>query len=175
MAEEEQQLPEQKEKKTLNPILLIIIGAVLMLIIAAGVSFFMVKLLGSNIQSQENKANTATLRTPVISKAELIKDGSREPVMLKGGREVAVISALEFKVGSEECGSTIGANKVEIKDAIRMLFLNKTRAEVTTQQGMELLRKQIKDAVNEITGYTGERENLGVRSVNIIIMTIQQQ
>lgn len=176
MADEEIKVPEDKGKKGSNPILIIIISVLVAVILTSGISFFLIKTLTSNIQNQESD-NLPTASTSISKnfKADLISDGARYPIMLKGGNDIAVVDALSFTVGSEECRSIINENNVEIKQSVRMIFLNKTKAEVTTPQGVELLSKQIRDAVNEITGFTGEREGLGVIKVNMIILTIQKQ
>ena len=47
--------------------------------------------------------------------------------MLKGGYDVAVIDSLQLDVGSTEARDAINAYRLEILEAIRMIFLNKTR------------------------------------------------
>ncbi len=67
--------------------------------------------------------------------------GARYPVMLKGGYDVAVIDSLQLDVGSTEARDAINAYRLEILEAIRMIFLNKTRNELSTPSGIELTKK----------------------------------
>jgi len=168
----EDNIPGVEEKKGPSLIMIIIIIVVVALVISAGTSFLLIKLLGSNV-SQQNTTdiqNSSTVAKTSI--AEVIKEGSRSSIMLKGGNDIAVVDALQFKVGSDESKSKVNTYRIEILDAIRMIFLNKTKSELTNPQSIELVKKQIKDVVNEITGFTGEKENLGVVSVNILILAI---
>jgi len=176
MAQENPVPQEGKKKGGNNFLLMIIIVVVVTLVVSAGTSFLIITLLGQNVQkTADAAASTGTTGTTgLVVQAEMIREGSRYPVMLKGGKDVAIVDALYYKVGSEECRSSIGTNKLEILDAVRTIFLNKTSSEVTNPTGQELIKKQIKDAVNEITGYTGEREKIGVLSVILIILTISQ-
>ncbi|MDN5342105.1 hypothetical protein OF820_13625 [Oceanotoga sp. DSM 15011] len=173
MADEDNiQVPETKEKKGPNLIMILIITVVVTLIVAAGTSFLIIKLLSPNVQENADVSNSSSLSTQIISTSELIREGARYPVMLKGGKDVAVIDALNMKVGSNEARDLLASNKIEVLEAVRMIFLNKTRSEVSNSQGIELIKKQIKDSVNEIIGFTGERENLGVVKVIMVILTV---
>jgi flagellar FliL protein len=173
MAQENPVPQEGKKKGGNNFLLMIIIVVVVTLVVSAGTSFLIITLLGQNVQKTADATPSAGT-TGLVVQAEMIREGARYPVMLKGGKDVAIVDALYYKVGSEECRSSIGTNKLEILDAVRTIFLNKTSSEVTNPTGQELIKKQIKDAVNEITGYTGEREKIGVLSVILIILTISQ-
>lgn len=173
MADENVNLPDGEKKKGPSLIMILIITVIVTLIVAAGTSFLIISFLGSNTSSS-NTTDTAnqSLNSPIISTVEIVREGARYPIMLKGGKDVAVVDALSLKVGSDSARNAISNNKIEVLEAIRMIFLNKTRTEVSTLQGIELLKKQIKDSINEIIGYTGERENQGVLKANIVILTI---
>jgi flagellar FliL protein len=173
MADENINLPDEEKKKGPSLIMILIITIVVTLIVAAGTSFLIINFLGSNTNSADTQENASqSLNSPIISTVEIVREGARYPIMLKGGNDVAVVDALTLKAGSDEARNTIGNNRIEVLEAIRMIFLNKTRTEVSTLQGIELLKKQIRDSINEIIGFTGERENLGVLKVNIVILTI---
>ena len=53
-----------------------------------------------------------------------------------------------------------------------LIFLSKERSELNTASGIELLKKQIRAMVNEITGFTGDREKYGVIGVFLYIKAI---
>lgn len=173
MADENVNLPEEEKKKGPSLLIILVITILVTLIVAAGTSFLIINFLGSNT-NVSNTPNTSSqsLNSPIISTVEIVREGTRYPIMLKGGNDVAVVDALTLKVGSDEARNIIGTNRIEVLETIRMIFLNKTRTEVSTLQGIELLKKQIKDSINEIIGFTGERENQGVLKVNIVILTI---
>lgn len=173
MADENVNLPDEEKKKGPSLLIILIITIVVTLIVAAGTSFFILNFLGSNTSSSEGSENTnQSLNSPIISTVEIVREGSRYPIMLKGGNDVAVVDALTLKVGSDDARNSISSNRIEVLEAIRMIFLNKTRTEISTLQGIELLKKQIRDSINEIIGYTGERENQGVLKANIVVLTI---
>ncbi|MDK2945311.1 flagellar basal body-associated FliL family protein [Geotoga petraea] len=173
MADENVNLPDEEEKKGPSLLMILIITIVVTLIVAAGTSFLIINFLGSNTGSTGSTENPGqSLNSPIIATVEIVREGARYPIMLKGGNDIAVIDALTLKAGSDEARNAIGSNRIEVLEAIRMIFLNKTRAEVSTLQGIELLKKQIRDSINEILGFTGERENQGVLKVNIVILTI---
>ena len=56
-------------------------------------------------------------------------------------------------------------------DGLMSLFLSKEKSELSTASGIELLKKQIRTVVNEITGFTG-REQLGVTDVYLYIKAV---
>jgi len=56
-------------------------------------------------------------------------------------------------------------------DGLMSLFLSKEKFELSTASDIELLKKQIRDMVNEITGFTG-REQLGVTDVYLYIKAV---
>jgi flagellar FliL protein len=173
MADENINLPDEEKKKGPSLIMILIITIIVTLIVAAGTSFLIINFLGSNTTSADTQEGSGqSLNSPIISTVEIVREGARYPIMLKGGNDVAVVDALTLKAGSDEARNAIGNNRIEVLEAIRMIFLNKTRTEVSTLQGIELLKKQIRDSINEIIGFTGERENQGVLKVNIVILTI---
>ncbi len=174
MPEEEiQQEEEQPKKKGIGGLLPIIISAV----IAAAVAFVVLlvagpMLLGTNqaeTQQGEGEPGNVQLVQPREITAVLISPGSNETFPLKGAMEVVVIDFLTFKVGSDACRAAIAEKKPEILDALSKIFFSKEKAELSTAAGIELLKKQIKDAVNLITGFTGDKEPYGVINVYIRI------
>lgn len=167
MPEEEIQEGQQPKKKKgimglLGPILI-------PLVISLVVSVAVVMFLGNNTQVQTQKTTTTTA---VPIKAVVIQTGTYQTFMLKGGKEVAVIDSLSFKVGSDQCRSLIAEKNDEIMDALMLIFLSKERTEINTPAGIELLKKQIKSAVNEITGFVGEKEKEGVIDVYLYIKAV---
>jgi len=168
---EEVKVPDEKNKKGPNFLIIIIVVVLLTLVIAAGTSFLILNFLGPNLGQSSGNVGTATT-APVVQTVELLREGSRYAMMLKGGNDIAVVDALMFRVGSSEAGSLINTHRIEIIEAVRMIFLNKTRSEVSSVQGQDFIKKQINDAVNQIIGFTGERENLGVNKVIMIILTV---
>lgn len=171
MPDEIDNAPETKKKKSQpNFLMTLIIVIVVALAISGITSFFIVKVLSSNLVESTKTSSQYSYKIPL--RVILLQEGARYPVMLKGGYDVAVIDSLQLDVGSTEARDAINAYRLEILEAIRMIFLNKTRNELSTPSGIELTKKQIINSVNEIIGFTGEREQLGVIKVTLIIMTI---
>ena len=100
-----------------------------------------------------------------------MQSGTYQTFMLKGGKDVAVIDSLSFKVASDSCRATIAKKNDEIMDGLMSLFLSREKSELSTASGIELLKKQIRAMVNEITGFTG-REQLGVTDVYLYIKAV---
>lgn len=98
----------------------------------------------------------------------LIPFGAYQTFLLRGGKEVAVIDSLSFEVENEVCRTAIVKHEDEIMYRLMQLFLNKTKEELTTTTGVEQLKNQIRNIVNEITGFT----NGGVRTVYLYIKTV---
>jgi len=162
---------EGKSKKSGPSFLMTLIIVIIVALIISGVtSFFIVRILTSNVSSSSDQTSQVSPTAPV--RVLLIMEGSRYTMMLKGGYDVAVIDSLQLDAGSNQARDLITSNRLEILEAIRLIFLNKTRGELSTPQGIELTKKQIRDTINEMLGFTGERENLGVIKVTMIIMTI---
>lgn len=163
--------PETTKKKNQPSFLTTLITVIVVALAISGItSFFIVKILSRNIAESTKSSVQYTSKIPL--RVVLLQEGSRYPVMLKGGYDIAVIDSLQLDVGSSEARDAINAYRLEILEAIRMIFLNKTRTELSTPSGIELTKKQIINSVNEIIGFTGEREQLGVIKVTLIIMTI---
>ncbi len=101
----------------------------------------------------------------------LMQSGTYQTFMLKGGKDVAVIDSLSFKVASDSCRAAIAEKNDEIMDGLMSLFLSKEKSELSTASGIDLLKKQIRTVVNEITGFTG-REQLGVTDVYLYIKAV---
>ena len=116
MAQENPVPEEGKKKGGNNFLLMIIIVVVVTLVVSAGTSFLIITLLGQNVQkTADAAASTGTTGTTgLVVQADMIREGSRYPVMLKCGKDVAIVDALYYKVGSEECRSSICTNKLEI-------------------------------------------------------------
>jgi flagellar FliL protein len=162
---------EGKTRKSKPSFLMTLIIVIVVALIISGItSFFIVRILTSNVSSSSDQSSQVSATAP--AKVLLIMEGSRYTMMLKGGYDIAVIDSLQLDVGSSQARDLITSNKLEVLEAIRMIFMNKTRGELSTPQGIELTKKQIKDSLNEMLGFTGERESLGVVKVTMIIMTI---
>lgn len=168
--EENEILEEKNKKKSPNFITTLILVIVVALGISAITSFFIVRLLTSNVGQTQSGSSQATSDMPI--RVTLIMEGARYPMMLKGGYDIAIIDSLHLNVASSDARDKISTYRMEILEAIRMIFMNKTRAEISTPQGLELTKRQIRDTVNEIIGYIGERSNLGVTNVVLIVLTI---
>ncbi|ABR31146.1 flagellar basal body protein FliL [Thermosipho melanesiensis] len=169
MPEEEIQEAQPKKKKGIMGLLMpILIPLVVSLAVSVGVVMF----LGNNTQPQTKQSEQATTAAAIPIKAVVIQPGTYQTFMLKGGKEVAVIDSLSFKVGSDQCRSLIAEKNDEIMDALMLIFLSKERTEINTPAGIELLKKQIKNAVNEITGFVGEKEKQGVIDVYLYIKAV---
>jgi flagellar FliL protein len=168
------QLPKEQNqeapaKKGLPAMLITII---ITAVVAAGVSFLVIMTLGSNLVSPEPQKQEQQTIVPADIKAVLIQPGSMYTFMLKGGKSVVVVDSLSFKVGSDQCRASIAEKKDEILDAIQQIFLRKESTELGTAAGIELLKMQVKDAVNQITGFIGEKEKFGVVNVFMYIKAI---
>ncbi len=171
MAEPEEVQQEEEGKKGLGGLLPIIISAVVSAVVAGAVAFFVVPMvLGQNkAEEQKKQQEQVQLAQPREITAVLISPGTNQTFVLKGARDVVVIDSLTFKVGSDECRAKIAERKPEILDALMKIFMSKEKSELSTVAGIELLKKQIKDAVNLITGFTGDKEKFGVLEVYLYI------
>ena len=72
-------------------------------------------------------------------------------------------------MGSDACRAAVAEKNDEIMDALMMIFLSKDKSELSTVPGLELLKRQIRDAVNTITGFVGDKEKYGVLDVYLYI------
>lgn len=166
---EEMEQQEQSNKKA-NPIMGIVKMLAIPLVVSLVVSLAVFFVLGSNKQPQQTEEQQMTVPTQI--KAVVIQSGKFQTFMLKGGRDVVVIDSLTLLVGSEPCRAAVADKNDEIMDALSTIFLSKERFELTTPAGLDLLKKQIREAVNEITGFTGEKEKFGVINVYIYVKSI---
>ncbi|MEJ5257897.1 MAG: flagellar basal body-associated FliL family protein [Fervidobacterium sp.] len=168
---EEMEQQEQGGKKKgglFNIIKLVAIPLVISLVVSLAVFF----VLGSNKQPSQEEQQQAEQAAPTQIKAVVITAGKYQTFMLKGGRDVVVVDSLTLLVGSEPCRAAVGEKNDEIMDALSTIFLSKERFDLVTPAGLDLLKKQIREAVNQITGFTGEKEKLGVLNVYIYIKAI---
>ncbi|PLV59378.1 flagellar basal body-associated protein FliL [Thermotoga sp. KOL6] len=163
MAEEERREEEQQPKRGFSSL---ITSIVIPLVVSVAVYFLLPMFLGSN-QGKSEEGGVSS--TPVEIKAVLIQQGENQTFLLKGGRDVVVIDSLTFTVGSDACRSKIAEKKDEIMDALMMIFLSKEKSELSTVPGLELLKRQIREAVNTITGFVGDKEKYGVLNVYLYI------
>jgi flagellar FliL protein len=164
---EEVQQEDQPKKKKGGGLMSMIVSATIAAIVAFGVVYMMApKFVGTNQEAQkaQKEAEAAKQRIPIT--AVLISAGSNQTFVLKGAKDVAVVDSLVFKVGSDACRAAIADDKPLIMDALMKIFISKTKAELATPAGMELLKKQIKEAVEIITGCSG---NDGVLEVYLYI------
>ncbi|MCD6550657.1 flagellar basal body-associated protein FliL [Thermotoga sp.] len=162
MAEEERREEEQPRRRGISSL---IMSIVIPFIVSLAVYFLLPMFLGTNQGGQ----GEGTLSTPVEIKAILIQSGENKTFLLKGGRDVVVIDSLSFTVGSDACRAAIAEKEDEIMDVLMMIFLSKEKSELSTVPGLELLKRQIREAVNTITGFVGDREKYGVLNVYLYI------
>lgn len=157
---------EEVKKKGIGGLLMsLIVPAV----VAVGATVVTIMLLGTNL-TQPKKETVQPAPTEI--KAVVIQPGTYTTFMLKGGKEVAVIDSLTLTTASDVCRAAIGERRDMIMDGLMLIFLSKERSELNTAAGIELLKKQIRAMVNEVTGFTGERERLGVIGVYLYIKAI---
>lgn len=165
---EEAEIQQEQKKKGLPEIVKLVLIPLVVSVIASMLVLFA---LGTNKQPQD-KQKEQKVTAPVQIKAVVIAAGKYQTFMLKGGRDVAVVDSLTLLVGSEPCRAAVAEKNDEIMDALATIFLSKEKFDLVTPAGLDLLKKQIREAVNEITGFTGEREKFGVLNVYIYIKAI---
>ncbi len=170
--EVEQQQEQGGKKKGLGGIMDLVKMVAIPLVISLVVSLAVFFMLGSNKQPAQSTEKQAATAAPIQIKAVVIQAGKYQTFMLKGGRDVAVVDSLTLLVGSDQCRAAAGEKNDEIMDALSTIFLSKERFDLVTPAGLDLLKKQIREAVNQITGFTGEKEKLGVLNVYIYIKAI---
>ncbi|HIP92668.1 MAG TPA: flagellar basal body protein FliL [Thermotoga sp.] len=161
-------MPEEEAGEKKKGIGGLLTSIIVPLVVSIAVYFTLPMFLGSNKTGKEEEQQQVQ-PAPVEIKAVLIQPGTYQTFMLKGGKEVAVIDSLSFKVGSDACRAAIAEKKDEIMDALMMIFMGKERSELSTVTGVELLKRQIREAVNTITGFIGDKEKYGVISVFLYI------
>ncbi len=154
-----------EEKKKNNFIIMLVY-----IVVAVGISmtgtYFLVKYLNAPATS-ENPANQIKRVTAV-----LIRSGSDATFPLRGGSEVLVIDSLSFLVGSQECSQKIGLSTPQIMDGLQTLILSKSANEILNPDGLQTLKQQISDLVDQITGYTGNKAAMGVLQVYMYIKAV---
>lgn len=170
MADENTNVAEEKKSGGGFNIMGLVIAAVIAAIVAAGVSFLLVKVLGTN--NPPDSGQGAALVNPVEIRVRFIIEGSNKAFMLKAGSDVVVLDLLSFTVGSDSCREEIGTRKDQITSALQDLFIQKEPAELSTPAGLELLNRQMRDMVNRITGYVGDKAKFGVIEVYYHITAI---
>lgn len=163
MADEE--VRETKKRGIGGLLISIIVPAV----VAIGATVVTIMLLGTNLTQPKQQT---VQQAPTEIKAVVIQPGTYTTFMLKGGKEVAVIDSLTLTVASDACRAAIAERRDMIMDGLMLIFLSKEKSELNTAAGIELLKKQIRAMVNEVTGFTGERERLGVIGVYLYIKAI---
>lgn len=168
MPEDEEMQPEEEKSKKKLDLKSMMTTAFVSMVMAFLVLYLAgPMILGTNQKQKEEEAKkqaAAKQRIPIT--AVLISAGSNQTFVLKGARDVAVVDSLVFKVGSDACRAAIADDKPLIMDALMKIFISKTKAELATPAGLELLKKQIKEAVELITGCSG---NDGVLVVYLYI------
>ncbi|HPE69117.1 MAG TPA: flagellar basal body protein FliL [Thermotogota bacterium] len=162
---------EEKQKKGGLNIMGLLISVVIAAVVAGGVSFVLVKfVLGTNTPSSSSETTQPTI--PVEIRVRFVVEGSNKTFMLKGGRTVIVIDMLSFNVGSDGCRAEIANRNDQILSALQDLFIQKEEAELATAAGLDLLKRQIRDLVNRVTNYVGDRAKYGVIEVFMYIKAI---
>jgi flagellar FliL protein len=141
----------------------IIIAVILAVVLSAGVSFLLIQMLGTN-SPPDSEQDTSPVN-PVEIRVRFIIEGSNKSFMLKGGSEVVVLDMVSFNVGSDSCREEIATRNDEITSSLQDLFIQKEPTELSTPAGLELLNRQIREMVNRITGYVGDKGRFGVIEV----------
>ncbi len=160
---------QQKKGSGINLMGLLInvaISAVLVVVLF----FLLNNVLGTNTPGA---ADTGTGPiTPTEIRVRFIVEGSQRTFMLKGGRNVIVIDMLSFVVGSDAARGEISNRNDQILSALQDLFIQKEDVELSNPAGLELMKRQIRDLVNQITGFVGERAKFGLIDVFTYIRAI---
>jgi|UniRef100_A0A7V3VT99 flagellar FliL protein len=159
-------MADEKKAKSRSGILVILIAVVIAAVVSMAGTFVVVKYLNAPPASQ--KVTSQLSRTMAI----LIRSGSNQTFPLRGGNEVLVIDSLTFLVGSSACSQAIGIDTPQIMDGIQMLILSKSSNEILNPDGLQTLKQQIADLVDQITGFTGNQAPLGVLQVYLYIKAV---
>ena len=149
---EEQKAETPKQKPTLFVVLLILV------LIAMGVqSFLIYSFMSKKNEGDELTQVEAGLKSESSdseSKAEAIPIGPTMPLETfivnlaeSKGRRSAKVS-VELQLNNREVQDEIERRKAEIRDMILMLLTSKTFDEISTKEGKDFLRVEIKDTVN---------------------------
>ncbi|MFP4461200.1 MAG: flagellar basal body-associated FliL family protein [Thermotogota bacterium] len=148
----------------------LLISVVIAAVVAGGVSYLLIQILGTN--NPPDSGEGATPARPVEIRVRFIIEGANKAFMLKGGSDVVVLDLLSFTVGSDGCREQIATRKDQITSALQDLFIQKEPPELSTPAGLELLNRQIRDMVNRITGFVGDKAKFGVIEVYYHITAI---
>ncbi len=170
MADENTPIAEEKKSSGGFNIMGLLIMIVIAVVVSIGVNFLLIKVLGTN--NPPDSSQGTTLVNPVEIRVRFIIEGSNKAFMLKGGSDVVVLDLLSFTVGSDSCREEIATRKDQITSALQDLFIQKEPAELSTPAGLELLNRQMRDMVNRITSYVGDKAKFGVIEVYYHITAI---
>jgi len=154
---------KKKEKKPGLNIMGLLLSIVFGALAGGGISFALITLLGSNTPSSSNQ--TAIVTAAIEIKVRFIVEGSFQSFILKGGRDVIIIDLLSFTVGSDGCREEISKRNDQIMSALQDLFIQKESSEMSNSAGLDLLKRQIRDLVNRITGFVGDKAKYGAIEV----------
>ena len=153
-AQQEQQEAQPKAASGQKPILFIILTVFNMLVVAGiGVMLFM----NQTKQDKEPKIDDVIKGEAQAQKEEMMNEdfiGKLIPletflVNLSGsrGRKLAKIN-MELEVNNDEVQEEIDKLKPKIRDIIIIILSSKSYAQVSTKEGKDTLRSEIRDQVN---------------------------
>ncbi len=157
---------KEKKKKKKGGLMSLLIVVSLSVIISMGGTYFLIKKMNKPAKSQ--KVTNQIVRTMAV----LIRSGSNATFPLRGGNQVLVVDSLSFLVGSKECSQAIGLDTPQIMDGLQTLILSKSPSEILNPDGLQTLKQQIVDLVDQITGFTGSKAPLGVLQVYLYIKAV---
>jgi len=161
---------EKKERKGGFNIMGLIITVVVGIICGGIGAFVLIQMVGTNTPDQTSQPNA--IISPVEIRVRFIVEGTNKTFMLKGAKEIVLISTLSFKVGSNGCRELIAERKDQILSALQDLFISKTKMELGLSAGIALLKKQIQNLVNRETDFNGDRAKFGVTDTYLHITAI---
>jgi flagellar FliL protein len=162
---------EEKGKKPSFNIMGLLISVVVAAVVSGAVTFVLVRfVLGTN--DPGTNPQTATPIVPIEIRVRFIVEGSNKTFMLKGGKNVVVIDMLSFTVGSDGCRESISQRNDQILSSLQDLFIQKEAVEMSSPAGLDLVKRQIRDLVNRVTGYIGDKAKFGVIDVFTYIKAI---
>ncbi len=153
----------EKKKSGLMTMLITVVVAV---VVSMGGTYFLMSYM--NKPANPQKVTNQAIRTMAV----LIRSGSNATFPLRGGSQVLVVDSLSFLVGSKECSQAIGLDTPQIMDGLQTLILSKSPSEILNPDGIQTLKQQIVDLVDQITGFTGDKAPLGVLQVYLYIKAV---
>uniref|UniRef100_A0A7V3VS90 Flagellar protein FliL n=1 Tax=Mesoaciditoga lauensis TaxID=1495039 RepID=A0A7V3VS90_9BACT len=156
-----------EQKKNIS-FITILIAVILSAIISMAGSFVIVRYTDTK---NRNQSASNSDEPPQIT-AVFIKPGSNETFPLTGGYEMLDINSLEFLTGSKGCADAIEEDKPQIMDALQTIIVSKGADEVMDPEGLERLKDEISDAVDQITGFTGDKALSGILKVYLYVETV---